>query len=219
MSTLQNRTIITTPEDSDRGPGTRRRLLDAAAQMFATSGYRAVSVRDICERACANIAAINYHFGGKDKLHAAALEHARERAIREAPASAGPKPAGPMSAEQRLRRHLGGLMERAFITGPAGWYMQIVLREMVDPTPALAATLGQALAPQQRRLQAIIAQVLTLDPDSSRVKDLASTVLATAIYYQNCRPAIELLSPELSFDQDTAQRVADTLTAMVVGSR
>lgn len=219
MTTAKASAPTGTATDIDHGPGTRRRLLDAAAELFATRGYRGVSVRDICEQACTNVAAVNYHFGSKDKLHAAALDHARERAIREAPASPAPGHKGPLSPQQKLRRHLGGLMQRAFVTGPAGWYMQIVLREMVDPTPALRDTLEKALAPQQRRLEAIVGQVVGQDPDTDRVRDLASTVLASAIYFQNCRPAIEHLRPGFTFEQQTADRVADTLAAMVVGSR
>ncbi|MGB0768797.1 MAG: TetR family transcriptional regulator [Phycisphaeraceae bacterium] len=36
---------------TERGPGTRLRLLDAAAELFARRGYRGVVVRDVCERA------------------------------------------------------------------------------------------------------------------------------------------------------------------------
>ena len=50
------------------------RLLDAAEGLFAEKGYAATSVREITERAGCNIAAVNYHFGGKDKLYRAVFE-------------------------------------------------------------------------------------------------------------------------------------------------
>ena len=49
---------------------TRRQLLEAAGAVFAEAGYRDATVREICRRAHANIAAINYHFGDKEKLYA-----------------------------------------------------------------------------------------------------------------------------------------------------
>ena len=46
----------------------KRNLLDAAEKLFADRGFDAVSVRDITQLAKANVAAVNYHFGGRDGL-------------------------------------------------------------------------------------------------------------------------------------------------------
>lgn len=45
------------------------RLLDVAEKLFCENGFDQTSVRDIVRDADCNIAAINYHFGGKDKLY------------------------------------------------------------------------------------------------------------------------------------------------------
>lgn len=217
MTTLDTTTSSPAELTADKGPGTRRRLLDTAAELFANKGCRNVAVRDICEQACANIAAVNYHFGGKDKLHLAAIDHARTRSLKEDPTPAGPKPTGPLTAEQKLRRLLRAMLGRVFATGPAGWYMQIVLREMVDPTPALRPALDENIGPHQRRLEAIVGQVIGQDPDSDRVKDVSAAILATAIYYHSCRPAIEHLRPGFEFNQDAAERVTEIMMSMVVG--
>lgn len=52
---------------------TRNRLLDAAEQVFAEEGYRGASLRVISDKAEANIAASNYHFGGKEGLFRAVM--------------------------------------------------------------------------------------------------------------------------------------------------
>src|ERR1700722_15199573 len=77
------RTAITVPETpvptrstlnpSSRAPSrvsgdTKTRLLDAAEALFIDAGYEAMSMRLITARADANLAAVNYHFGGKDAL-------------------------------------------------------------------------------------------------------------------------------------------------------
>ncbi|MFU8892109.1 MAG: TetR/AcrR family transcriptional regulator [Luteolibacter sp.] len=46
----------------------RQRVLEAAEELFAKHGFEAVSIRDITNHCGANVAAINYHFGGRDKL-------------------------------------------------------------------------------------------------------------------------------------------------------
>lgn len=56
------------PSRSESGVDTRRRLLEAAEELFSQEGFDRVSVRDITERASANVAAINYHFGSREGL-------------------------------------------------------------------------------------------------------------------------------------------------------
>lgn len=46
----------------------KRRLLDAAEQLFADRGFESVSVRDVTQLAKANVASVNYHFGSRDGL-------------------------------------------------------------------------------------------------------------------------------------------------------
>jgi AcrR family transcriptional regulator len=51
------------------GLETRGRLLDAARAIFADKGFRDATTAEICRRAKATIAAVNYHFGGKERLY------------------------------------------------------------------------------------------------------------------------------------------------------
>ncbi len=48
--------------------GSKRRLMDAAEQLFAEKGFEAVSVRDITGLSKTNVAAVNYHFGNRESL-------------------------------------------------------------------------------------------------------------------------------------------------------
>ncbi|MBC5767847.1 TetR/AcrR family transcriptional regulator [Ramlibacter albus] len=43
-------------------------ILNAAEALFAEEGFAQVSIRDIADAAQANVAAVNYHFGSKEKL-------------------------------------------------------------------------------------------------------------------------------------------------------
>lgn len=51
-----------------QGGATRTNLLDAAEQLFADRGFGSVSVREITSSVGANVAAVNYHFGSKERL-------------------------------------------------------------------------------------------------------------------------------------------------------
>src|SRR5215469_18909334 len=60
---------------------TRAELLEAAGHVFAEKGFDRATGKEICERARANTAAINYYFGGMDGLYAAVLEEANRRLV------------------------------------------------------------------------------------------------------------------------------------------
>ncbi|KAF0094226.1 MAG: transcriptional regulator TetR family [Puniceicoccaceae bacterium 5H] len=47
---------------------TKDNILNAAEYLFAERGFNGTSVRDITDRAGANVAAVNYHFGSKHDL-------------------------------------------------------------------------------------------------------------------------------------------------------
>ncbi|MHC4555307.1 MAG: TetR/AcrR family transcriptional regulator, partial [Planctomycetota bacterium] len=47
----------------------RDRLLDAAEALFCEKGFEGVSVRELTATAGCNLAAVNYYFGGKEKLY------------------------------------------------------------------------------------------------------------------------------------------------------
>ncbi len=48
--------------------GTKHQIIRAAESLFARQGYSGTSLREITEVAGVNIAAVNYHFGSKEKL-------------------------------------------------------------------------------------------------------------------------------------------------------
>src|SRR5437868_7338938 len=98
-----------------RSAETRHRLLEAAGEAFAENGFRSATIADICRRAHANIAAVHYHFGDKERLYAEVIEYA-DRCAREA---RGPEPALPpgVSAAERLRAHVASFLSRLLDRG------------------------------------------------------------------------------------------------------
>ena len=100
-------TYTTTPE----------RILAAAGDIFGTYGFKAATIRRIAQEANANVAAINYHFGGKDGLYAAVLEDLFSAGFSKFPADMGlERNATP---EQRLLAFIRSLLHR--LLSREGW--------------------------------------------------------------------------------------------------
>jgi AcrR family transcriptional regulator len=61
----------------------KQRLIDSAGEAFGQRGYDGVGIREICQQAGANVAAVNYHFGDKRGLYVACLRHAQTCRVEE----------------------------------------------------------------------------------------------------------------------------------------
>jgi len=124
---------------------TRQRLLEAAGEVFAEQGFRQATVRDICARAGANVAAVNYHFGDKEKLYSEVLRFAHGCAIEKYPPSLGLPPDAP--AEKRLHAFVLSFLSRLLDDGRPAWHAKIMSREMAEPTGAMDMLVDEQIKP------------------------------------------------------------------------
>jgi AcrR family transcriptional regulator len=95
------------PERADAARN-RRRVLDAARQLFAERGVRAVTMSDVAEAAGVSKGTIFHRFGDRAGLATALVDEA-ERSLQEQ-ILRGPPPLGPgAAARERLDAFLGAL--------------------------------------------------------------------------------------------------------------
>ena len=57
-----------------RGDETRRRIIDAAVEVFGERGFEAASTREIAARAGVNAPALQYYFENKEGVYRACVE-------------------------------------------------------------------------------------------------------------------------------------------------
>ncbi len=138
-----------TPQTDSAAPrDTRARLLDAAEPLFACRGFAAVSIRDIAAAAAVNVAAVNYHFHGKQSLYHEVLRRVatgkRERylaAIRRAAAPPGAGLEDVVAAFYRIH------FEDTLKTPAGGNFVKLLVREMHHGSPEGARILQEILTP------------------------------------------------------------------------
>src|SRR5205085_319722 len=73
------------PMPSHESDTTRERILDAAGEIFAERGFDAATIREICKRADANIAAVNYYYRDKECLYLEAVVRAHQWRTKQFP--------------------------------------------------------------------------------------------------------------------------------------
>lgn len=122
--------------NAEIGAVTREKLLDAAERLFAYSGFAATSVRDITTAAGCNVAAVNYHFGGKDSLYrdvfVRRLAALRQRRLASIESARSRRPSK-RRLEEALRLFAAAFLEPLFAENDGGLVMELIAREMLDP--------------------------------------------------------------------------------------
>src|SRR3954452_3843760 len=133
---------------------TKSRLLEAAGAEFAEKGFGAARVRSICQRAGANLAAVNYHFGDKEQLYIAAVLEAHRCGTVVPPE---PSPGEGTPAEQ-LRRYIHDFLCNvvAMNRQKSSWHHALMIREMLQPTAASETLVREAIRPRFARLREIL---------------------------------------------------------------
>ncbi len=182
--------------DTDAAGTTRERLLDAALEVFAEHGFEAATIREICSRAGANVAAVHYHFGDKRSLYEAIygtlFQTLRQRRTDFLPANA--------PADERLRVYIRALFEEIFCcAGNSERQIQlstIYLSEMAHPSEVLDRIVTEHLEPDARELYSIVGELLGQRPDHPSTIDCAASVVGQILYYYHAGPIITRLHPE-----------------------
>jgi TetR/AcrR family transcriptional regulator, regulator of cefoperazone and chloramphenicol sensitivity len=187
---------------------TRQRLLEAAGEVFVERGFRTATIREICRRARANLAAVNYHFGDKEHLYTAVLEYALGSALDKYPFLALGDGSG-MPATSRLEAHIRYLLLSLFDDGAPAWLGKLVAREMVEPTRALDALVTSIITPMGQRLGAMVREILGDGATDVLVARCQMSIIAQCLHYRNARPVIQRLFPQERYEPADIAAMAD----------
>lgn len=189
---------------------TREALLLAAGEVFAQRGFRTATIREICQRAGANVAAVNYHFGDKERLYLEVLRYASGRAEERYPAELDATSTAPPRIQ--LRRFVHNFLLRLLDSGPCAWHGKLLAMEMIDPIPALDTLIAERIRPMSETLLRLIQQILGPGTPPETARLCGSSIVSQCLYYQHCRSVVSRLFPQQTFDSGGIARLADHIT-------
>ncbi|MGY5012094.1 TetR/AcrR family transcriptional regulator [Streptomyces sp. 900105755] len=146
----------------EAGQRTREGLQTAALELLAQRGQEGVTLREITERAGANVAAVSYHFGSLKALCNSAIEHALEQYLDAQIQELGPL--GPASSLQDLAAAFARPMMRALAAGgPELAMMRTVARVGIDPPEGWERLHGKFDHSRREALRVLTANLPGLD--------------------------------------------------------
>lgn len=189
---------------------TQQRLLEAAGEVFAEKGFRNATVREICRRAKANLAAVNYHFGDKEGLYTAVIEYVHTRTLEKYPLAQPDRE--DMPAAQRLGNFIHHVMSSLFADGLPAWRFKLMAREMIEPTAALNAMVKNMIRPLAQKLGSIVRELLGRGATDEQVRLCQLSIIAQCLHHRNSQPVIQRLFPGQKYGPAEVKALAEHIT-------
>ncbi len=168
---------------------TKSRLLEAAGEEFAEKGFEVATIRAICHRAKANVAAVNYHFHDKEQLYIQSVIEAHRCGMPEPLED----PAADRPAPDQLRFYVRTFLQRVLaIDSHDTWHHKLMLREMLRPTDASDTLVREVIRPHFQRLMAILREACP-DVEETRLHAISFSIVGQCLHYKLARTISERL--------------------------
>ena len=193
---------------------TRNRILHAAGDAFAELGFTNATVREICRRAGANLASVNYYFGDKERLYAAVIRYAHEC---QAEGDVPPQWDDQTSPEVKLREFVRATMLHMLAVKEVAWHDRIMLREMLQPTGACREFVEDFVRPHFEQLLSILDEMVPPDTPMHRRHQLGFSIIGQCVFYRfHESVARMLLGDEEMREHFSPEVLADHITSVAL---
>jgi len=193
---------------------TRQRLIEAAEPIFANLGYDGASVRNICQNAGANVAAVNYHFGDKRELYLETVKYAVANCCHHVRGATLPTD---LSALEQLRWFIR-MMVHGMLELPRPSAMHLMMRELAHPSEACTAAVEEFIRPMANHLRTLLRPLLPNDISELRLWMVGQSIVGQCLYYRQNRAVAERLMGTELFEQVNAEILSQHITTFTMAA-
>ena len=194
----------------------RTRILNVAGPIFATKGYEAATVREICDRAEVNLASVNYYFGGKERLYIETVKRAHPITMSETRVPDWPPGTQP---ETKLRDFIRTMMKRVVEVKTAPWQTLLLMREMQQPTAACRELVQGYFRTEFRILSGILDEILPSDTPQHKRHQIGFSVVGQCVHYKvGCHVIAMLIDEDELREHYGTEQIADHITEMCLAA-
>ncbi|MBI5519779.1 MAG: CerR family C-terminal domain-containing protein [Desulfovibrio sp.] len=196
--------------------GTKARLLQAGRKVFAEHGLKNATIRDICALAGANVASVNYHFGGKEKLYVTVLQDYLERENRRHPRDLGVTPQS--TPEERLRAYVRSFLLQTLGDGdPENERLgKLLIQEFIEPSQHFGEIIERHCRPTHNMLLDILRALLP-DADEGTIKRCSESIVGQCVLFDYAKEAINRMHPDLALKASNIEHITDFIMQFSLG--
>jgi AcrR family transcriptional regulator len=190
---------------------TRHAILEAAIKLFGEKGFEATTVRDLIGEADVNLASVNYHFGGKEGLRLAAIDHLAHQFRKDGPGVAladidqnaiGAMP--PDKARETLRFIMKTSFKMAATKGEADTRARYIQRELIQGGEPTQRFFEKVFSFQFNLMVQLVARATERGADEEITRVRAINLIAQSVFLNLARPLVLLA---LEWDDYTPENV------------
>lgn len=165
---------------------TQEEILKAGIELFSEKGYEQTTIRDICNRANANVAAVNYHFKGKIGLGEAVIDHLFEYAIEQQKEFLQKQR---IENEKEWKKAIYNFIYEFISDRDKEEYrnyhrMQLIFREINNPSALFGKMFAKYMAPFQKQLIQYIKMGLPADATKEEVAMWFITIMSQCVMFR-----------------------------------
>lgn len=202
--------------DKPKSDSTRDRILLEAGPIFARKGFRATTVREICDNAQVNLASINYYFGDKQRLYHDTVVLAREMRVQKVPQPTW-EPNTP--AEQKLEGFIRMVLNRLVAMQSEPWQVRLLMREILQPTETCRHLVEEYFRPFFETLCAVVDEhVGQRLPDHKR-SQIGFSIIGQCLYYRFSADVTSMMIDEKQYaDHFNRDELAQHITEFSLGA-
>jgi AcrR family transcriptional regulator len=191
---------------------TKAALVKAATAVFSEFGYDGGSVRLITQRASANQAAINYHFGGKEGLYREVLLAAAEALEKESFLDA--EELDSLTPEAALRLYLRQFLSPLIKRDRVSQYLRLYTQESVKPS-AVFKSFVESRPPRIFRLaELVVRRFLPADAPREEIAIRALWLAQQPIFFVREAELLALPPFAMIFDEQRLEQLVETLATL-----
>jgi AcrR family transcriptional regulator len=189
----------------------KERIFRTAGKIFSEKGFRKSSVREICQAAKVNVAAINYYFTNKENLYIEVVKYWQAIAFDKFPFDFAKNETNP--PEKRLENFIRSQLLQTLYQIESPWFGALMSRESIEPTRAIEELTKESLGPSINLLFSIVKQMMGQNAPDNTVHYYCASILGQCTFYHFAPNVIKKYFTNGQYTREDINSIAEHIYA------